>query len=57
MSLELWDIGLIPSPAQWVKDPALLWLWHRSKLWLGPDLWPRSSTCSRVAKKKKQINK
>ena len=20
---------LIPSVAQWVKDPALLWLWHR----------------------------
>ena len=21
------DVGLIPGPAQWVKDPKLLWLW------------------------------
>jgi len=23
------DTGLIPGPAQWVKDLALLWLWCR----------------------------
>ena len=23
------DVGLIPGPAQQVKDPALLWMWHR----------------------------
>ena len=23
------DGGLIPGLAQWVKDPGLLWLWHR----------------------------
>ena len=23
------DVGLIPGPAQWVKDPKLLWLWSR----------------------------
>ena len=22
------DAGPIPTTAQWVKDPALLWLWH-----------------------------
>ena len=28
-----------PDPAQWVKDPALLQLWHRSQLQLGFDSW------------------
>ena len=25
----------IPGLAQWVKDPALLWLWRRSQMWFG----------------------
>ena len=23
------DLGSIPGPSQWVKDPVLLWLWCR----------------------------
>ena len=26
--------GLIPGLTQWVKDPVLLWLWHRLQTWL-----------------------
>ena len=32
----------VPNVAQGVKDPALLQLWHRSKLWLGFEPWPGS---------------
>ena len=29
-SLEHWDAGSIPSPAQWVKNLVLLQVWFRS---------------------------
>ena len=45
-SCEHWDAGSTPSPAQWIKDPALLQL--RS------DPWPRNSKCCREPKKKKK---
>ena len=35
--------GLIPGPAQWVKDPVLLQLGFKSQLQLGFDPWPRTS--------------
>ena len=32
------DMGSIPGPAQWFKDPALLWLWCRSQTRLGSGI-------------------
>ena len=35
--------SLIPDPVWWVKDPALLQLWHRSQMQLRISYWPRNS--------------
>lgn len=47
------DTGLILGLAQWVQDPALLQLRHRSQLQLGFDARPGNSTCHGAAKKEK----
>ena len=44
----------IPSPVQWVKDPALLWLWCRSQPWLRSGPWPRNFQIPQVWPKKKK---
>ena len=54
VSWELQDKGLIPHPAQWVKNLALPQLWLRLQLWLRSDPWPKNSICHGVAKKKKK---
>ena len=44
----------IPSPVQWVEDPALLQLWQ---VQLGFDPWPRASIylgCGQKRKRKKK---
>ena len=41
-----------PSPAQWVKDPALPQLWLRSELQLGSDPWPQELRMPRGGQKK-----
>ena len=43
------------GPAQWVKDPDLLQLWHRSALWLRFHPWPRNSRMLQVQGKKKKV--
>ena len=34
--------GSIPGSVEWVKDPALLQLWHRLQLQLRFDPWPKN---------------
>jgi len=50
-------VGLIPGPVQWVKDPAMLQLQHRSQLWFGFDPWPRNFHTLQVQPKKKDKDK
>jgi len=55
VSLEHWGTGLIPSPAQWVKDLALLQL--QCRLQLGLDLIPGPGTPHAMGQTKRKQNK
>ena len=49
--------GLIPGLAQWVKDPALLWVWYRpaAVALIRPLAWdPPYYTCVALKSKKKK---
>ena len=54
-SCKCCNTGSIPSPAQWVKDPALPQLQQRSKLRIGSDPWPGNSISRGAAKKEKKM--
>ena len=54
--------GLIPGLAQWVKDPALLWLWHRPVATApsGPLVWElpyATGAAQEMAKRQKKKKK
>ena len=48
--------GVIPSLTQWVKDPALLWLWHRpvATAPIGPLAWEPSYAAGAALEKTKK---
>ena len=49
--------ALIPGPVQWVKEPTLLQLWHRSQMWLRFGPWPGAFHTPQVQSKKKKKKK
>ena len=53
------DMGLIPSLTQWVKDPALLWLWCRPAAVapIGPLAWELPYATGVTLKRQKKKGK
>ena len=56
VSWELWDVGSIPVPEEWVKDLMLMQLRCRSHMQLRSDSWPGNSVCYGASKKKRKKN-
>ena len=50
--------GLIPGLAQWVKDPELLWLWHRPAVAapIQPLAWELPYAAGAALKRKRKKN-
>ena len=50
------DVGLIPESTQWVKYPALLWLWYRPAVaaLIQPLAWELTYATGVALKRQKQ---